>query len=639
MNILDGEAVSFLRRVHRAAVGSVFALGVVTLTGKCAGVDLVALLFPGLGRTTAPATIALLLAAVSLWLWQAPQNKGRRFSAQVCGAIVASIGVWALITILLDWGYGAIVAPFAVIPAQDVELPVYPMAFSAAISVTLAGCALFCLDSCYRRKHCPAEWLALAAAFLPFASLVGHMYGVKAVAGPFSPRTMAPLTSISLFVLCGAIFSARPDRGWIALFNRKGPDGVVGRTLLPAGIFVLLVLGWLTEAGKRFGTLGHDEEAAFLVTCAALAFGFLISKNMRALREMDESRQWAETQLRRSEEHLRLALEAARIGTWDWDLETDNVWHSDEINDFFGRPRGSSSGLVECFMNLVHPDDRELVDRQIKRSIKRADDTYYCEFRIIWPDGTIRYLAERGNVMYDDSGKAVRMAGTTMDITERKLLERELIDASSREQRRLGHDLHDDLSQWLTGIHLESRALSISLKPKSESDAARAEKIVRWASEALQRTRMLVRGMAPSAIETGGLTDALRDLAANAEKMFRIRCLCTCDDTVEITNPDIALQIYRIAQEALSNAIRHSEATEVLLRFEPDEDGRARLVVKDNGKGLPRPLPASSGLGLRIMRYRAGLIGATVDFQPVPDGGTEIVCSISPRSALWPQRN
>ncbi len=639
MNPLDGEAVAFLRKMHRVAVASVFALSAVVLIGECIGVDFLLLFFPGVGRTTAPTAIALLFAAVSLWLWKVPQHRKRRRLGQVCGAVVAAVGGWAMVKLVFDWGIGAILTPVAGIPLQGMDLPVHPMAFNSAISVTLAGCALTCLDACPRRKHCPAEWLALAAAFLPFASLVGSIYGVKAATGPFSPRTMVPLTAISLLALSGAILSAMPERGWIALFNRKGPDSVVGRTILPAGISVLVVIGWLAKLSERFGILGYDEETAFLVTCAALAFGLIVSKNMKALRQMDESRQWAERRLCRSEEHLRLALEAAHVGTWEWDLETNQIWHSDELNDFFGRHRGSTSGLVEPFMNLIHPDDREMVERQIKRSIERADDRYLCEFRVLWPDGTVRYLAERGNVMYDKSGKAVRMAGTTMDITERKMLERELIDASNREQRRLGHDLHDDLSQWLTGIHLESRALSMSLKSKSESDAARAEKIVSWASEALQRTRMLVRGMAPSAIETGGLTDALRDLASNAEKMFRIRCQCICDDSVAISNPDLALHLYRIAQEALSNAIRHSEATEVLLRLEASTDGRANLVIRDNGKGLPNPLPKDSGMGLRIMRYRAGLIGATVDFHPDPDGGTEIVCSISPRSALWPQRN
>ena len=629
MNPLDGEAVTFLRRMHRAAVGSIFALGVIVLICKFIGVGLLPPFFHGLAQITAPIAVALIFATVSLWSWQAPHIKGRRLSAQACGAVVAFIGFASLVKLVLGWGGEAFRTPVALISSQGMDLPAPPMAANVAVSFILAGGALVCLDARSLRKHCPAEWIALAGAFLPFASLVGYIYGVTSVTGPFSPRTMVPPIAISLLVLCGAILSARPERGWTALLDRKG---LAGLTLVPAGISVLLVIGWFTEAIGRFGILGQDEKTAFLVTCTTLVFGLLVSRNLKALRQMDESRQWTEKQLRRDEEHLRLALEAARVGTWEWDLETDKVWVSDEVNDFFGRPRGAFDAPVEGFMNLVHPDDREMVERQISRSIEGADDTYQCEYRIVLPGDTVRYLAERGNVLYDDTGKAVRMAGTTMDITERKLLERELIDASNREQRRLGHDLHDDLGQWLTGIHLESRALSLSLKTKSEPDAARAEKIVSWASEALQRTRMLVRGMAPSAIETGGLTDALRDLAANAEKIFRIRCHCICDDSLVVTNPDVALQIYRIAQEALSNAMRHSEASEVLLRFGAGEDGRIRLVIKDNGKGLPQPFPKHSGMGLRIMRYRAGLIGAHVDFRPGTEGGTEIVCNLSPRS-------
>lgn len=611
------------------ALGFLFALGMLIIVGWSTGEERLHTPVPKGGRMTILTATTFLISGISLYLWQAPQSTRRICAAQIAGAVVAANGIGCTAMYFLAWRLGR----NSWLPADLFISPVTPpdlMAFNTALSFTLLGGALCLLETQTPRGGRPAEWLALVAAFLPFTALVGCIFGVRPLLSrfldSFAPTTMAITVAVGLLVLCIAVLTARPEHGWMARFSSSCPEGLVARRLLPAGIAALLLLGGLGEAGKRLGYYRRREEAALLISFSVLVFVLLIRHSMNALAELEARRRQAEAHFRKSEEHLRMALEAARIGTWEWDLETDKSWWSEAIDDIFRIPRGSFDGRLESFLQLVHPDDRDMVQMRIRRSLERAEDTIQFEYRIFWPDGTLRYLAARGNTTFAGNGTPVRMRGTAMDVTERKLLERELITASNREQRRLGQDLHDDLGQWLTAIHLEARALSMFLTPISEAGAARAEKIVSWMGEALERTRALARGMTPAVIEAGGLSAALQDLAVNTERMFHARCQYTCDETITVRNPEAALQLFRIAQEAISNALRHGNASELSVCLERQTNGLGCLVIRDNGRGIPDPLPKNSGLGLRIMQYRAELLGADMEIRPEEAGGTAVVC-------------
>lgn len=212
------------------------------------------------------------------------------------------------------------------------------------------------------------------------------------------------------------------------------------------------------------------------------------------------------------------------------------------------------------------------------------------------------------------------------DITERKRLEKEVLEIGAREQRRIGQELHDDICQSLAGTEMLSSLLSRELAEESSPKAPRAKKITEYLHHTLAAVRMLAHGLAPGVIESEGLPGALRQLAANAEEMFHIRCLCDCPDAVTVRNQIAALHLYRIAQEAISNAVRHGGAREVAIRVWSHGD-RVSMLIRDNGCGIAQPIPQTSGMGLRTMSYRAGIIGATLDIRPETHGGTEIVCT------------
>jgi signal transduction histidine kinase len=211
------------------------------------------------------------------------------------------------------------------------------------------------------------------------------------------------------------------------------------------------------------------------------------------------------------------------------------------------------------------------------------------------------------------------------DQTERKRLEAEVIEISSREQRRIGQDLHDDLCQCLAGTEFSASALAKDLEAKSSPDAARALKIAESMRQSLGRARILARGLAPAVIEAEGLAGALRELAANSAEMFHIRCHYEGPENVQVRGNAEGLHLYRIAQEAISNAVRHGRASEVCLRLQ-SRDGHTLMQIQDNGIGIPQPLPLTPGMGLGTMRYRAEMVGGILDIRPGAEGGTEILC-------------
>jgi PAS domain S-box-containing protein len=220
--------------------------------------------------------------------------------------------------------------------------------------------------------------------------------------------------------------------------------------------------------------------------------------------------------------------------------------------------------------------------------------------------------------------------GFIRDISERKQLEKEILEITDREQRRLGQDLHDGLCQHLAGIELMSEVLEQKLAARSKDDAARASEIAKHVRDAIGQTRLLARGLSPVTLESEGLMSALQELATSTEKMFGIVCRFAWARPVPLQDHTVATHLFRIAQEAVSNAFKHGQATEITIRL-IKRDGNVILRVSDNGTGLPKLIPKKKGMGLRIMQSRAGMIGGTLTFEHLPGGGAGVTCSVPVR--------
>ncbi len=228
------------------------------------------------------------------------------------------------------------------------------------------------------------------------------------------------------------------------------------------------------------------------------------------------------------------------------------------------------------------------------------------------------------------------------DVTDRQRLEKEILEISHREQQRIGQDLHDSLGQHLTGISFLSKALQTKLKAMKLPEAAQAGEVAELVVQTLAHTRNIARGLFPVELETTGrLVPALTELSVNTEKLFRITCRLEADPAVDFANPRVSTELFRIAQEAISNAIKHGKARRVCLRLQETGPGTARLVIQDDGSGIPGGR-RSTGLGLRIMSFRAGRVGGRLEVGPVEIGGTAVVCDFplpAPETGAEPHSN
>lgn len=214
------------------------------------------------------------------------------------------------------------------------------------------------------------------------------------------------------------------------------------------------------------------------------------------------------------------------------------------------------------------------------------------------------------------------------DVTKEKLLEAELVRISENEQRRIGQDIHDDLCSQLSGIGCLTKVLEHRLHELHAEEAEMMEGITEMVAQAGTKAREIAKGLVPTVLETQGLVSALRELVARRRELFGANCVALVpeDERLEGIPDAISIQIYRIAQEAMTNAIRHSDAELIELSLKV-VDGHLELCVRDDGKGMSRE-PADAGMGLMTMRRRAEMIDAEFSIQASPGGGTQIRCLV-----------
>jgi signal transduction histidine kinase len=220
-----------------------------------------------------------------------------------------------------------------------------------------------------------------------------------------------------------------------------------------------------------------------------------------------------------------------------------------------------------------------------------------------------------------------RTVALTEEIRERERLERVLLDVGEAERRRIGRDLHDSLGQFLTGTALAGQVLKEKLATRSAPEEADAARIVELVEEAIEVARGFSRGLDPAQLEGGGLADGLRQLASRTGHVSSVPCECEVEGAVEVADTAAATHLYRIAQEAITNALKHGQARRVSVRLF-QRDGRVVLAVQDDGRGIAEPARRGEGMGLRIMAHRAAVMGGTFQIRAVTPHGTSVICEM-----------
>lgn len=289
-------------------------------------------------------------------------------------------------------------------------------------------------------------------------------------------------------------------------------------------------------------------------------------------------------------------------------------------------PRSDECSISQTLEELASPECRELL----------------LEHRSGLLSATLQRV-DGSKVHVEIAAAAMPMDGRTAtllvcrDVTERMLLEQELIDVVNREQTRMAHDLHDGLGQQLAGIGLYLRGMASQIVRQSPAHTRDFEHILALVSQSIQEARRLASGMSPIAIERAGFTGALTALATQARDLYGLIVQLSIDDLQGVSiESGAALHLYRIAQEATNNVARHAKAR-VLTLSVTVANAELRLTIADDGVGLPAPpkaLDRSVGMGLRIMRYRAERLGGTTHLERVVPHGTAVVVCCPLRSVV-----
>jgi PAS domain S-box-containing protein len=305
------------------------------------------------------------------------------------------------------------------------------------------------------------------------------------------------------------------------------------------------------------------------------------------------------------------------------------IYLSPAYERIWGRTVQSVLEHPGSWLEPVMPTDRPALDEALQK-LKGGGDAGEIEFRIVRPDGEVRWLHCTASPLRDADGRVERLTGFVRDVTERKEINRRLLAAAEQERRRLGQDLHDDLCQRLAAIKLRCGLLERALVRDGSPHAAVAAELTAAIAAATALSRSFARGLAPVALDSEGLASALEVLAKSAATIHGLSIRFECSGPIPVPDPDTAMHLYRIAQELISNAAKHAQPSQILVRLTPGVN-RLHLEVENDGVPLASAEAPGDGMGLHFLRSRAEAIGASLTFFPgtPPRGGTRVLCVLS----------
>jgi PAS domain S-box-containing protein len=343
-------------------------------------------------------------------------------------------------------------------------------------------------------------------------------------------------------------------------------------------------------------------------------------------------RKQAEESLRRKESELTEAQRLAGIGSWQWDSSTNEVVWSDELYRIAGVESRSPAAAADNHPNLYPPEHWERITRCAQETMQ-SGTPYELEIEM-FSNGGRRWLTARGEATRDAAGRISGLRGTVQDITARKRAEemlanqsRRLLEAQEAERARIARELHDDIGQRLALLSMALQQLQQSADPASELHPSIAA-LSRETLEIATDVQALSHELHSYKLRLLGVVVAIRDFCSEVSARYKVGVDFTHRDVPQSVPSDIALCLFRVAQEAVQNAVRHSGATRLAVSLESTPTVLT-LTVRDGGCGFsPESVSQDRGLGLTSMRERLKLVSGELGIDSEPDSGTTVVARV-----------
>jgi PAS domain S-box-containing protein len=378
------------------------------------------------------------------------------------------------------------------------------------------------------------------------------------------------------------------------------------RVLCPDG-----TMRWLCLEGKFLYSQGGHPERMLGITI-----------------DITERKQTEEA-LQKNEQEFSLVFEAARIGWWVWNEETGHVISSEGTKAVLGLPSDHEISL-QTFLNSAHPQDRDEVCRTWRKSLA-AGTLYFIEYKVLLPDGTIRWVESRGHTYSRPRGGARQLIGVCMDTTERKRSEEalrrlggRLMEAQEQERIRIARELHDDICQRLALLEIELERIKYDPELQRPALQCDMDHLTQFTKEIGSDLQSLSHELHSSKLEILGTAAAMKSFCAEFSRQHNLEVEFSSSNVPLPLSREVSIGLYRVLQEALHNALKHSRMRYFAAQLR-GENGSVELMVRDFGIGFdPGTATRGRGLGLISMRERINLLNGTLSIESRPMRGTTI---------------